>query len=354
MRKFAVCSGFLGAGKTSVMMALTRRDSEKYGKTAMICNDLGSKDLADNRYAALRGCNVSELTGACICYQRENLAARLDRLFDGEGCSLVVSDIPGFGVGALEHVYHGLQRDYPGRYALAPFLVVVEPQTLNSLQSGKNQELCYILRTQLAEADLIALNKCDLLSAEEQQRALAYLGNAYPHARALGVSALTGEGIDALAQALIQGKASLRAPDIGYGGAEFNQAMGKMSEYNCRYFAQVCCNTFDGTAYLTDLAERVRAGVRAAGGEIPHLKLLAWGPDGDFARVDLLGIDRPAEVCKPFERPCESLAVILNSSAACDCAALETVMTAAISGAAERFRLSVTFFPTECFGIGKQ
>lgn len=353
MRKFAVCSGFLGAGKTTVMMALTQRSGGQHGKIAMICNDLGSEDLADNRYAELQGCNVSELTGNCICYQRENLAAQLDRLFDQEGCELVLSDIPGFGVGALDHVYHGLQQDYPGQYNLAPFLVVVEPRTLNYLQNGEDPDLRYILHTQLMEADLIALNKCDLLSAEQQRQALSYLTSTYPHASALGVSALTGQGIDMLAQKLMKGTASLSKPDIGYGGVEFRRAMGRMSEYNCRYFSQVCCNEFDGTAYLCDLAERVRVGVHAAGGEIPHLKLLAWSPDGDFGRVDLLGIHRPVEICKSFDRSCENLAVIINSSAACDCAMLEGVMMTSISEAAERFQLSVTIFQTECFGIGK-
>lgn len=353
MRKFAVCSGFLGAGKTSVMMALSRTTLDNHGKIAMICNDLGSEDLADNRYAALQGCNVSELTGSCICYQRENLAARLDRLFEQEGCELVLSDIPGFGVGALDHVYHGLRQDYPGRYELAPFLVVVEMRTLDYLRNGEDQDLRYILHAQLLEADLIALNKCDLLSAQALRQGLSYLENAYPQACALGVSALTGQGIDTLARKLTQGTASLRKPEIGYGGAEFRHAMGRMSEFNCRFFTQVCCNDFDGTAYLCELAERIRVGVRAAGGEIPHLKLLAWSDDGDFARVDLLGIHRPVEICRPFERYHENLAIILNSSAACDAAALQKVMTTAISEAAERFRLSDTIFQTEWFDIGK-
>ena len=109
MKKFAVFSGFLGSGKTTTMMALTKYHTENYGKAAMISNDLGGQGLADNRLAQLGGYNASELTGTCICYQTENLVDRLDQLFDRDGCQLVISDIPGFGVGALEHVYHTLQ-----------------------------------------------------------------------------------------------------------------------------------------------------------------------------------------------------------------------------------------------------
>ena len=93
MNKFAVCSGFLGAGKTTTMMALTNWHTAHRGKAAMISNDLGGQGLADDRFARLAGCNASELTDECICYQRGNLLARLNELF-ADGCELVLSDIP--------------------------------------------------------------------------------------------------------------------------------------------------------------------------------------------------------------------------------------------------------------------
>ena len=42
------------------------------------------------------------------------------------------SDIPGFGVGALEHVYHGLSEEYPGEFEFAPFTVLIEPRRARS------------------------------------------------------------------------------------------------------------------------------------------------------------------------------------------------------------------------------
>ena len=49
MHKFAVFSGFLGSGKTTTMIALTKYHTTHHGKAAMISNDLGGKGLADNR-----------------------------------------------------------------------------------------------------------------------------------------------------------------------------------------------------------------------------------------------------------------------------------------------------------------
>ena len=134
MRKFAVFSGFLGSGKTTTMVALTRYYTAHHGKAAMISNDLGEGvTLADHRFALLSGVKASEITDECICFCHDVLTERLSAYY-GEGVELVVSDIPGFGVGALEHVYHGLSSSCPDRFELAPFTVLIEPRNVKLLR----------------------------------------------------------------------------------------------------------------------------------------------------------------------------------------------------------------------------
>ena len=351
MKKFAVFSGFLGSGKTTTMMALTAFRQENAGPIAMISNDLGhGVNLADHRLAQLNGCRADEMTEDCICYRNEDLADRLNAFY-AEGCELVISDIPGFGVGALEHVYHGLTEKFPGSFELAPFTVLTEPATVALLRAGEGGDLTYIYETQLAEADLIVLNKCDLLDEEERQTAMRWLREQQPQAKVLAVSARTGEGIPELAEALRQGKASMRRPEIGYGGADFQKAMGKISEYYLQARATVCCDTFDGTAWLTELAKQVQETVRQDGCDVPHLKLLAWEPEGDYGKVDLLGIGRPPVVTRPFERPCTDVALILNASAVCPSARLQARMAEILDRVSKAYQLELQLFKTECFGM---
>ena len=352
MKKFAVVSGFLGAGKTSVMMALTKSGPERRAPAAMISNDLGSGvTLADHRFAALSGARAAEITDECICFCHDVLTARLREFFDA-GCELVLSDIPGFGVGALEHVYHGLTREGLDGFALAPFTVVTEPRRAALLRDGDRGDLTVILRAQLMEADLIVLNKCDLIGADEAEALAAYLAGAFPEARILRVSAVTGEGLDALADALYGGTASLRHPAIDYGGAALQGAMGKLSEFYLQYRAEVCCDDFDGTAYLTDLAVRAREGFRAAGAEIPHLKLLAWTPEGDFGKVDLLGAALAPEITRPFAGRCTDVAVVLNASAVCPAKALDRILSEAAEAVSKDYQLELMIFRRDCFGMG--
>ena len=351
MKKFAVFSGFLGSGKTTLMIAMMRHLNAQRIKSAMISNDLGGPGLADHRYAKLDGCNASELTGTCICYQTENLVSRLDQLFDVDGCSLVISDIPGFGIGALDHVYHKLWKEYPNRFELGPFTVLCEPETLQRLSAHKDPDLCYILKMQLMEADLIVLNKCDLLSQSQQEKGIRQLQSFNSQAQVLPVSALTGEGVDSLVQALISGTASLRNPDLGYGSCTFSSAMGRISEYNIQYHAVVCCRDFNGTAYLRDLAEAFRKGLQKVNAEIPHMKLLAWTPQGDYSKIDLLGVSRPIVTAKELKATCTELAVILNASVFCSTCEMDRISESVVEQISADYNLTITVFRKECFSV---
>ena len=352
MKKFAVFSGFLGSGKTTTMMALTDYYTAHHGRAAMISNDLGhGVTLADHRYARLCGCNASEMTDECICYQNENLADRLRSYYD-EGCELVISDIPGFGVGALEHVYHGLTEKYPGEFDLAPFTVLVEPGTVAILRDGTGGDLEYLYDTQLVEADLIVLNKCDLIDDNRREEDVRWLRGRYPEAEVLCISALRAEGLEELSQALARGKASMRRPEIGYGGEAFRAAMGRISEFYLQFRAVVCCNDFDGNAWLSEMAGALKTEIEKAGYEVPHFKLLAWEPEGDFGKVDLLGTEREIEVNHRFARPCTDLAAVLNASAVCPAGIPEQVAMDIVRTVSDRYQLELTVFKKECFGMG--
>ena len=72
-----------------------------------------------------------------------------------------MSDIPGFGVGALEHVYHRLRERSEDFCELAPFTVVTDARILQQLQQKENfsylpKELNYILSTQLTTKKMSA------------------------------------------------------------------------------------------------------------------------------------------------------------------------------------------------------
>ena len=130
MSKYVVIGGFLGAGKTTSMMALADV-LKKQGKTpAILVNDPGAKNLVDGKFTEANGYLSLDITGDCICYQTENLVDRLRRFRDAEHADIIFSDIPGCGIGALDHVYHKLDQEYHGEFSLCPFVAIVDPARL--------------------------------------------------------------------------------------------------------------------------------------------------------------------------------------------------------------------------------
>lgn len=367
MRKFFVVSGFLGSGKTTTMMALTDHLNRKGRKAAMISNDLGRKGLADYCYSKAAGVVSEEISGECICFVTENLVERLRRLYDDDGCQLIMSDIPGFGVGALEHVYYKLRDIYPDECDLAPFTVITEGASLSKLmedggspasveggESALPDEMCYLLRSQLLEGDLIVLNKSDLYTDVEKEKYLELIRSICPDTPVITVSAVTGEGIPELADYLCDNVTEYPEPDFGVSEEEFEAAFGKLSMYNCQYYAEVCCDDFDANDYLVALAEEIKEKLLEGGYDTPHLKLFAQKEDGDYSKVDLLGVNRDVIVTHAMKQRCTDLPVVINTTSAADPLYLAKSIDQAIPDVSGRFNCSVIVFYKECFGLNDE
>ncbi|MGN0960204.1 MAG: GTP-binding protein, partial [Coriobacteriales bacterium] len=223
--EFLVVSGFLGAGKTTTMIALAEYMDAHMQKVGIIANDLGAQ-LVDTNLTRESGCTVEEIASGCICYQMENTVDRIRRMRDGAGAKLVMSDIPGCGVGTVEHVYKQILRDNPDEFWLGPLTVIVDPERLRMIMPEQADinlppELKYLLETQVEEADLVVLNKIDKLSEAELERYLAFLEEVC-QVPVLAISAREGTGIPQLAEYLVAHGSALREVEIDYAGPDYS------------------------------------------------------------------------------------------------------------------------------------
>ena len=355
--KFMVVSGFLGAGKTTSMIAFAEYINKNIGKAAIIANDLGAKNLVDVDYISEAGCKVTEIAGGCICYQTENLVDKIRRLRDVENADIVMSDIPGCGVGALDHVYHKLNSDYGREFELAPFMVIVDPERLRMIMPEKAdinlpEEMMYLLSSQLQEADVIVLNKIDLLSDEEIEKYLTFLKTTCKGTPVFAISAREKKNIKEVVEYFMSHEAKLKVVHIGYGGAEFLAAEGKLSWYNRRFFLKTKDGMeFDCNAFINDFIEVIRKKLIKNKRNVPHLKLFAVGGENDFEKASLLGVDYKIEYDKKIQHNYNKLRVIVNIRAACESQLLARLIDEALSEAAAIYKVDYQIFFTECFGM---
>ena len=355
MTKYAVIGGFLGAGKTTLMMALSGH-MKREGKTcAILVNDLGAKNLVDESYTESEGFLTDEIAGGCICYQTENLVDRLRRFRDVHRADMILSDIPGCGIGGLDHVYRKLQEEYPGEVSLSPFVAVADPERLRRLlpecaDLNLPPEMGYLFDAQLREAEVIVLNKTDTISPERVSELTAFLKKRYPEAEVFAVSALEGTGVDRLAGYLAAADSRVPVRDIGYGGPEFLAAEEKMSWYNRQCYLK-SEEPFDGNRFAESLFDAIRGALRAVGRNVPHLKAMGETAENDMVKLSLLGVDYPVRFDRKLAGPCRSLRLILNARAACESEMLDNLMDIALRETVKAYGLTLRVFFTECFGM---
>ena len=355
--KFMVVSGFLGAGKTTSMIAFAEYLNKHGKKASIIANDLGAKNLVDSSFTSTTDCSVTEITGDCICYQTENLVDKLRRLRDVDNAQITMSDIPGCGVGALDHVYHKLNKEYPGEFDLAPFIVITDPERLKMIMPQKEQinlpeEMVYLLNSQIEEADAIVLNKIDLLSDEETDKYVKFLETNAPNVPVFPISAKEHKNIAAVVDYIMNTPAKLKEVDIGYGGEEFVAAEKKLSWYNRRFFVKREDDTkFDGNEFIDDYINEVRKLLIDNKRNVPHLKTFAVGGEDDSGKSSLIGVDYDILHDKKIKGEYSSYRVIVNARAVCESELLADIMEEALDNICKKYNVKCHTFFIECFGM---
>lgn len=355
-KRFMVVSGFLGAGKTTTMIALTEYINSIGKHAAIIANDLGANYIIDAEYSSRQNLDVSPIGGGCICYMPETLIERINRL-NREPKDIVMSDIPGCGIGALDHVYGNLDKNHKDEFTLAPFLVITDPERLRMImpeQADINlpEELKFLLDAQLKEADCVVLNKTDLMTEEEVERYLHFLRQACPEIPVFAISAKEKTGLAALAEHLLTAESRVNITDIGYGGEEFISAEQKMSWFNRNaYLTAKDGKAFDGNKLIDDLIEEIRGGLIAHKRNVPHLKAFAMGKDGDYAKASLIGVDYDILHDQLLAEQTEKLQLVINARAVCEAELLQEIVDDAFDAIAENYGLKMRTYFNECFGM---
>ena len=356
--RFMVVSGFLGAGKTTTMIALAEHMNKTFGETAIIANDMGA-NLVDTNLTQTSGCTVAEIASGCICYQMDNTVDQIRRLRDKDGAVFVMSDIPGCGVGALDHVYHRLATDNADEFTLSPFTVVVDPERLRMIMPERAdinlpEELVYLLKLQLEEADLVVLNKADLLAPEDVERYVDFLHAACPDIPVMVISALERTGIEELAEFIATHETALKNFSVR-NNQEFADAEATLTWYNRRLYLKTNDGgKIDCNAVVDDLIESIRMGLIEKKRNVPHLKTFATSGNGDFNKASLIGVDYDVEYAQQFLRPHKNLRMIVNARAVCESRPLARLMDDALDEVCEKYDLDCQVFFTECFGMADE
>lgn len=173
-----VIGGYLGAGKTTLVNNLLRGADGR--RLAVLVNDFGAVPIDRDLIVASDGDTV-ELAGGCVCCNygsdlMEALANLPVRLPGIEGVVLEASGValPGMVASAVTLL---------PVYRTDGVVVLADAGTVR--ERADDAYLGDTIRRQLEAADLVVLNRCDLVEETTREALATWLSQEVPHARAV-------------------------------------------------------------------------------------------------------------------------------------------------------------------------
>ncbi|KAB2338164.1 GTP-binding protein [Cytobacillus depressus] len=162
-----VLAGFLGSGKTTLLKQLLTEEKKQNRKVAVMMNELGKVSIDSD--AVEDDVPLKELLDGCICCSiQDQLEAQLQGLLSLEKPDVIYIEATGAAhpVEVLDDVLSPLFAD---KIHVKGIISVVDGERWLNRKSLSPQ-VQQLLIEQVRHADLILLNKTDVLNEEEQAR----------------------------------------------------------------------------------------------------------------------------------------------------------------------------------------
>jgi Ni2+-binding GTPase involved in maturation of urease and hydrogenase len=308
--------GFLGAGKTTALLRLAAHLTAAGRRVGLITNDQSS-GLADTALVGSHGYPVEEVTGGCFCCRFNSLTTAAERLTGTATPDVFLAEPVGSCTDLRATVQYPLRRLYGDNYRIAPLSALVDPiraLRVLGLEPGQafSPKVRYVYRKQLEEAEVIVINKSDLLDAGRRTRLEEALRTAYPSADVFPVSARTGAGLERWFARVSGAESDTRpAPGVDYDTYAEGEAL--LGWFNGT-FRLDASSPFDGNVLLVELARQLGGRLTPEQPEIAHFKMTLT-PDegmGDIAALNLVGNDREPELSHALQDDLRSGQLIVN------------------------------------------
>ena len=313
--KLIIVGGFLGAGKTTLLWEAARRLTQQGKRVGLITNDQ-APDLVDTGILFQQGLDVREVAGSCFCCNFEGLIGAADSLRHEVGADVLIAEPVGSCTDLSATIVQPLKDKFRNEFELAPLSVLADPVRMGNVLLGKgkmHRSAAYILKKQMEEADVILLNKADLLPDTALEKLCGLGEKEFPEAELRTISALEGDGVDEwLEQMLADTRSGGHVVEVDYDTYAEGEALLGWLNAEIRLTPAECCADWPGLA--SALLSRLQARCRDMEAPIGHIKLLLTA-GGESLVGNVTSLDDDVSVRGSVNRPRSEATLVLNARA---------------------------------------
>jgi hypothetical protein len=253
--------GFLGAGKTSLIISAARTCRRRGMRVAAIMNDQ-DHGLVDTRLVEANHLNNREIAGGCFCCRFSGLLDAAQAL-SAYRPDVIFAEPVGSCIDLSATVVRPLQACHQSSYLVAPLTVLFDPALAARVYGGDaDRDLEYLFRNQIDEADIVCATKSDLQAAPA----------ALPVPLDFSLSSRSGEGVEAWLNHVLTGGRVAGSQLLKVDYARYAEAEAALGWLNIHVHLRLRVPT--GPALIVGpLLERIEYRMTAAGLPVAHLKV---------------------------------------------------------------------------------
>jgi G3E family GTPase len=185
--KIMIIGGFLGSGKTTTILKISRRFRDAGKRIAIIVNEIGEIGL-DGDILTNPDIVTEELTSGCICCTlRISMQYTLQTLEEEFRPDIVI--IEPTGIAFPGQIRDEIETMGLSELSFAPIITLVDPGRFGT----EAKEIPRFIETQIREAEILCINKIDVTPAEIVLSTEKMLLEINPEAHILKFSAKLGD-----------------------------------------------------------------------------------------------------------------------------------------------------------------
>lgn len=343
MTRIILVGGFLGAGKTTLLSQSAQILTERGYRVGVITNDQG-QNLVDTALIHQQNVTVTEIAGGCFCCRFTDLQDAIQQLEETVQPDIILAEPVGSCTDLMATVMRPFLKYYGDELTVAPLTILLDPT--REIHSSLS-DIRYLYEKQISEADIIAINKSDLLDDGLLSHELEEIRINYPSSRVMSLSAQSGDGLEQwLDVCLSQSSSANHVIDVDY--AIYAAAEADLGWLNGRGIISSNA-TFDPKLFLESILTEINEFCKSKNYFIAHVKSHLKNDEYEWkASLIHTGGDILWDIL-PDEQAINSGEFIINARVTTTPDELEELVKTSFKTVASTIRANVDFQSFECF-----
>ena len=346
MRLFLV-GGFLGSGKTTAIVKACQHLMKDH-RVAVITNDQGDQQV-DHAYVNSFGIPCDEVANGCFCCNYDDLDKHINSLIKKFHPDIIFAEAVGSCTDLVATIAKPFMLTKPG--ASVVISVFTDATLFLAFFEGRanfiSENVQYIYKKQLEEADILIINKADLLSPSQADTINEHLKKEFPGKKVLYQSSFEEDGIQNWINVMLEfhpvERRSLEIDYDTYGDGEAQLAWLDES-------MTIVSPQQNAVVIAKDIIAHIDHDIKEKQLTIGHLKFFI--ETADWKKKISISTTLPISFYKPEENDTKQAHLLINARVQTEPSVLQEIVTDTLKQIVKKYDCNITVEKWSAFKPG--